>query len=39
MPYDPLNDKLIELETHLRGLNPKQRDTFIEWIKDSKEKS
>ena len=39
MPYDPLNDKLIELETHLRGLNPKQRDAFIEWIKNSKEKS
>ncbi len=39
MPYDPLNSKLLEIEKHLRELNPEQRDRILDWIKIGKQKT
>ena len=41
MPQDPLNDKLLEIETHLRDLDftPEQRDRLLDWIRNGKQKA
>ncbi len=39
MPNDPLNSKLLEIENHLRDLNPEQRDQLLDWIKTGKQQT
>lgn len=39
MSYDPLDRKLLELETHLRDLTPEQRDKILDWIKTGKQRA
>jgi hypothetical protein len=38
MPSDPLNDKLLEIDSHLRDLTPEMRDKILDWIRTSKQK-
>lgn len=39
MPYDPLNEKILEIENRLRDLTPEQRDKIRDWIKKGKQRS
>ena len=39
MSFDPLNDKLMEIEDHLRDLTPHQRDRLLGWITKNKQKA
>lgn len=39
MSYDPLDRKLLELESHLRDLTPEQRDKILDWIKTGKQRT
>ncbi len=38
MSYDPLENKLLEIETHLRELTPKERNRILDWIKNDKQR-
>ena len=39
MSFDPLNDKLMEIEDHLRDLTPGQRERLLGWISKNKQKA
>ena len=39
MPTDPLNDKLLEIDSHLRDLTPEMRDKILDWIRTGKHKA
>lgn len=39
MPTDPLNDKLLEIDSHLRDLTPEMRDKILDWIRTGKQKA
>lgn len=39
MSFDPMTDKLMEIEDHLRDLTPDQRDRLLGWITKNKQKA
>lgn len=39
MSFDPMTDKLMEIEDHLRDLTPDQRDRILGWITKDKQRA
>lgn len=39
MTFDPVVNKLMEIENHIRDLTPDQRDRLLNWIKKNKQKA
>ena len=39
MSFDPMSDKLTEIEDHLRDLTPDQRERLLGWITKNKQKA
>ncbi len=38
MSHDPLENKLLEIEDHLRELTPEQQNKILDWIKNDKQR-
>jgi len=38
MSHDPLENKMFEIENHLRELTPKERNRILDWIKNDKQR-
>ncbi len=39
MSHDPLENKLLEIEDHLRDLTPETRNRILNWIKNDKQRT